>query len=241
MHGEAATKRNPGGGERIKAGSPLYANEWNDYARQLHKQGNHDGEAAAYEKAFEKVPIAEYAYQAGDARVHGDDLDAALNWFRKATRVDAGMTKAWRALGYVYHARGDYAAAIDAIRTVVDLEPENVSAISDYAVVLNKAGYSAGAVSAARAAWSLDPANAELARAYMQLVEDVRLVEDKQFLEDAHRLSPKDRGLCLRLAELLHKQGDSGAALQIIEACNEDIECRGDAGEVLRGWIEKLR
>lgn len=86
------------------------------------------------------MPDARTLYKSAfDCFVKGDD-GRAIELYRESLVVDPGLAIAWNGLALALARRGDLAAAIDAGRRLIELEPEDPLSHTNLSRLLQKQG-----------------------------------------------------------------------------------------------------
>lgn len=95
-------------------------------AQALFAQGNARGALAEFREALRLSPDDPKALNNLAAAIHYNDgdLDEALALAQRARDLEPGNAQILDTLGWVYHRRGDHAAALPSVQTAVALQPE---------------------------------------------------------------------------------------------------------------------
>jgi adenylate cyclase len=183
---------------RASASDPDYAVSWEQLARLLLQ-----------------FYIQPYGEAQGDPAV----LDEARKAAERAVLLDPGFSTAYAARGFALSLTGEFDASLADLRKAVALNPNDYSAMNNYADVLSRAGLHRESIEASQKAARLDPFSNPLslaleARAYVLLDEfEPALTLTQSCAERAPKLLP----CYLFLAIAAHGLGDSDKARSAVE------------------------
>lgn len=153
-----------------------------------------------------------------------NQLDAAEPLIKAVLEQDAANAAAWQGLAVLQHKRGQHEEALRAIDRAIELNPNEAGFWNNRGVLLKPLGAPRNAerIAAYHKAVSLNPrfkeAYSNLADA---LMNDGRLNEAEQALEQALALDPDYAGAAINRANLLKLMGKKKEALAAIEAVLE--------------------
>jgi len=85
------------------------------------------------------------------------ELDQAVEHYKKATEIAPSYSPAYNVLGYAYRQQGDYSSAEQAFRKYIDLIPNDPNPYDSYAELLLKMGRFEDSQAQYRKALSIDP------------------------------------------------------------------------------------
>jgi tetratricopeptide (TPR) repeat protein len=121
-----------------------------------------NGDVVKQKDALDKL-VAEYP---NDERAHFNlgnyyfgqqNLDLAIEQYRKATELAPSYSPAYNILGYAYRQQGNYAAAEQAFKKYIELIPNDPNPYDSYAELLLKMGRFDDSMAQYRKALSIDP------------------------------------------------------------------------------------
>ncbi len=95
-----------------------------------------------------------------------NNLDGAIDSYRKAIKIDAGYEDAFYGLGIAYQQKGDNLGAIDMYRKILQMNPKNVAVLNNAAILLEQVGMYDDAVDRYRQIIAVEPS---YVRAYNNL------------------------------------------------------------------------
>jgi len=119
--------------------------------------------APAKQKEYLEKLVASYP---NDERAHFNlggfyfgqqDMDKAVEQYKKATEIAPSYSAAYNILGYAYRQQGDYANAEQAFKKYVELIPNDPNPYDSYAELLLKMGRFDDSIAQYRKALSIDP------------------------------------------------------------------------------------
>ncbi|MEQ1843188.1 MAG: tetratricopeptide repeat protein [Verrucomicrobiales bacterium] len=89
------------------------------------------------------------------------NLDAALDYLDRATRVAPGIAQNWLTIGLIQHDRGEAYLALSALARALNADPGDPRAHNYMGVVIRGLGWASGAETELQRAIALDPAYAD--------------------------------------------------------------------------------
>jgi Flp pilus assembly protein TadD len=186
--------------------------------RQTQSQGRYFASLAyidAYRKQFGDAP--ELAALRADALRMTNQPEPAEQAYRALTGTDqAGL--AWRGLGLLAGARGDYAGAADDLARAAQAFPADASVLSDLGYARLRAGDIAGARVPLGQAAELDPANPKvLGNLALLLLADGDMAGARRVMEQAS-LPDETRAQVFKLAAEMQRAPVSSTGAQTLAA-----------------------
>jgi tetratricopeptide (TPR) repeat protein len=85
-------------------------------------------------------PEAKKLYRRGFEHFANDRHDEAIALYEEALRLDPGLAIAWNGLSLAHRQKGDLAAAIEAGRRLVELEPEDALSHTNLSILYQRRG-----------------------------------------------------------------------------------------------------
>ncbi len=113
-------------------GQFVFLKEWAFYyqdAQELAKSGRLVEARQLYERSFQAELNAESAFQLGLLDLAERLIDPSIAQFRLAIKIDPALAQAHEMLGAALFIRGEYQAAVKALRTAIDLYPEHIQTV----------------------------------------------------------------------------------------------------------------
>ena len=180
----------------------------------------------------------EFYYELGRAYGRVADHDAVIRWCREARRRDSGFAPALKELAAAVTAQGDFAAAADALRQAVALQPDDAKAFADLGSVYLRDNRAEDARKALQQALALDPtlpaANNTMG---LSSLRAGNADAAERHLRDAIRFQPDLAEAHNNLGNLLAGRRDYAAAAyhfeRAIAADPQHVEARHSYGVVL--------
>jgi tetratricopeptide (TPR) repeat protein len=128
----------------------------------LANQAGANGQTAQQKDYLEQL-VAAYPnderahFQLGGFYFGQQDLDQAIEHYKKATELAPSYSPAYNILGYTYRQKGDYASAEQAFKKYIELIPNDPNPYDSYAELLLKMGKFEESIAQYRKALSVDP------------------------------------------------------------------------------------
>lgn len=149
---------------------------WLGLAVALHRQQRWQAALQAYERAVQLLPnepAARYGWAVVLARVEPDRAEREMQDWLAQQPADGGV---WMALGMLYARQSRWGLAIQALQRAVEIAPQRVEAIYNWAVALDHAGRTSEALAAYQRALSggLEPG---LRAQVQRRVQDLRAAD----------------------------------------------------------------
>lgn len=154
-----------------------------------------DDEAIGYYKSAVTLdPDSHVAYN-GIAEVYRDlkrDMDEAMNWYRKALKINPTERKACFGMGFCLNAKQQYNDAVGYLKTAIEKEPTYTAAYVELGYAYFKTGKDMDAENCFKKAIELSPKN-ENARYYACLlyVKQKNKVKAQKMVDELKALSSK--------------------------------------------------
>lgn len=95
---------------------------------QLASQGDLEGAAVEYEAAMQLDPSARTYSKVGDIALRCGQATTAANWYQQALMKDPNYGPAYRQLGFMQAAQGDYTGAAASLRKALIWDPKDSAA-----------------------------------------------------------------------------------------------------------------
>jgi tetratricopeptide (TPR) repeat protein len=150
------------------------------------------------------------------AGLHGDSLSAASQ-LKHAVDADPKFARAWVELAAAYMAQRQNDAALDALRTAIDVDPKQLVIHKIYALILGTMGRAEGAQQAWRDALKIAPDDADANSAIAGLlVQDKRYQDALPYLETLTK-SDTSRGPQVRLGSAYLRAGQTEKGTATLE------------------------
>lgn len=161
------------------------------------------------------------------------DLDQAIEHFKKATALAPSYSPTYNLLGYAYWQKGNYADAEQAYKKYIDLIPDDPNPYDSYAELLLKMGRFEESIGQYRKALAIDPHFASshfgIAANLMYLGRPEEATADLQSMADQARDDLELRMAYFGMAEVAADSGKFDKALEAMDKEYAVAEKRSDA------------
>lgn len=200
--------------------SPNQADVRQLFAKTLISGGRYNAAAAQFQVLIDKAPTSVLYLQMGEAKMHGGDVAGALVAFQTARQLTPSDARPVLDLALLYDRTGRSEQARKDYETVIQLQPENATALNNLAYLEAEEGV------------DLDQALAHAERAQQKMPGDLD-VEDtlalvyirKNLTNDSIRMlrdlvsrRPDSAPFHLHLALALYQKGDRSSAKRELES-----------------------
>jgi tetratricopeptide (TPR) repeat protein len=149
------------------------------------------------------------------------DVEQAVEHYKRATELDPGYSPAYNVLGYAYRQQGDYADAEQAFKKYIELIPKDPNPYDSYAELLLKMGRFEDSVAQYHKALSIDPhfvaSHFGIAAGQMYLGRPEEATAELQKMADQARNDGELRTALFGMAVVAADSGRFDKALQAMD------------------------
>jgi putative PEP-CTERM system TPR-repeat lipoprotein len=194
--------------------------------------------ATAYREGLAREPIPTLAVQRYAALENAKETTEATHmaerWFQEHPK-DLTLHASIAAQSQL---KKDYSTAAAHYRAALEIEPDNVVLLNNFAVLLSEQG-DAKAASYAERAYQIAPYNPDVMDTYgWVLVQAKEATRGTELLRGATNLAPRNDQIRLHFAKALIQSGDKAGArreLEVIAQRDRSSDARDDALQLLKG------
>ncbi|MEP4379500.1 MAG: sulfotransferase [Alphaproteobacteria bacterium] len=174
------------------------------------------------------------------ALIQLEEFDAALTLLRPLVNAEPRSIELLQLAAMALSASGQHARARPAAERILEIEPDNVTAIDLLRDIAANLGDGDLAVGYGRQAVALAPDSADAAARLAELLERMSLLDEaREWVERALSWDPQKTRACMVAARLDRRSGDNGGALAFLEKVDTGKEPPWLAANILfeRGQV----
>jgi tetratricopeptide (TPR) repeat protein len=204
-------------------------------AKIYFRAGKYSDSAAQYQTLIDKNPkVSELYVRLGEARSNGNDVNGAIDSFKKAKEVDPNNYLPVLELGLLYNRAGRDEEARKAYEEVIKLQPDNVEALNNLAYLKADNGVDLDqALAYAQRAQQKRPNDPNVIDTLALIYMRKNLTDDSlRMLRDLVNKTPGNPTFHLHLALALYQKGDRPEAKKELETALRNKPSDRDQGKI---------